>query len=758
MKTLNRACRLAGAAIRALGTALGTTLVAALSPAALAQTNSADLSQPLTAADVRHALTRTSFAATPSDLSAFLGQPRTTLVASILDDVQAPDTQPLPQYLYNWPIPVELLYAKNETLGELALGQQFLNLQALQGWWSVEMISSTNPFKEQMTLFWMDHFVTSFESHEDAQLTASQFLTIRNSLNGSFRDMLALQLRDPSMLLYLSNVENVKATPNENLARELLELFTLGQGRGYTEADIREVARALTGYGIDQSGQFRFWADQHDPGKKTIFGRSGRFTADDLPALILSQPAFGPYIAEQLWRYFISETPDPQQIDAMVTRWRAADWDLPTLYRALLETPAFWEPSTHGTLIKSPIELFVGFNRTFGTAPNYLGEIADWSEQAGQALFFPPNVAGWQEGPNWINDSSLALRSTALRDLGDVWMYDAFQAGSDGAVSTHGQAAQNSETDGFRVGEIALGWAWQNTEDDWRETGFELQLYDVGFRGQTFRDFRFFVGLEQEGFNQQGQSEIYLGVGSENCHTGCPLQGVLARTLPYEEADSQVEANEEGIEFFISPEDMSDGVSRLSTNEADFLAALVRALPEMVSAVREDQTWDYLAEDAAEDASQSLPTFDEIRSVAAGISERFARRGVLARAMRQAPRLERGFSRSGSLGLAPELMAVAMPTGAGQVIADEDSVEAVYGLLYDRIDQRYQGRLSETFAGPEDWRAALPNDLRTAEAIESLLLPVRNPDLATASFVIEDEESLEQLLTALILDPRFNLK
>ena len=756
MKTLNPARLLAGASILALGTAMGS----ALTPA-FAQTSagSADLSQPLSAADVRHALTRTSFGAAPADLSAFVGQPRSALLASILDDTRAPETQPLPQYLYDWPIPVEFLYAKNETLGELALGQQFLNLQALQGWWTVEMINSDSPFKEQMTLFWMDHFVTSFENHEDAQLTASKFLTIRNSLNGSFRDMLALQLRDPAMLLYLSNVENVKGAPNENLARELLELFTLGQGRGYTEADIREVARALTGYGMDERGQFHFWEGQHDDGKKTIFGQSGQFNADNLPDLILAQSAFGPYIAEQLWRYFISETPDPAQIDTMVERWRAADWDLPTLYRALLETPAFWEPGNHGTLIKSPIELFIGFNRSFGTAPGYLGEIADWSEQAGQALFFPPNVAGWQEGPNWINDSSLALRSTALRDLGEMWIYDDFDAGSAPASPATGQAGQQAETSGFRVGEVALGWAWQVNDDDWQETGVELQLYDVGFRGQTFRDFRFFVGWGQEPGRSRGESEVYLGVGSENCGAGCPLQALLARTLPYVDEDGlQEEIDEEtGVEFFISPDDMSEGVRRLSGDEADFLAALVRALPELIKAVRDDQTWAYMAEDAAEEPGEGVPTFGDVQRAAKEVANRFARRGTLARALRQAPSLERGYSRANSLGRAPELLALAGPASAGAT-PDEERVDDVYGTLYEAVVARYQARLSETHAGPQDWLAALPADLRTAEAIEGLLLPVPNPDLATASFAIEDDESLEQLLTALILDPRFNLK
>ena len=757
MKTLNPARLLVGAATFALGAAMGS----AMTPAFAQTGGDANLSQPLNAGDVRHALTRTSFGAAPADLRAFVGQPRSALVASILDDTWAPDAQPLPQYLYDWPIPVEFLYAKNETLGELALGQQFINLQALQGWWAVEMIGSDSPFKEQITLFWMDHFVTSFENHEDAQLTASKFLTIRNSLNGSFRDMLALQLRDPAMLLYLSNVENVKGAPNENLARELLELFTLGQGRGYTEADIREVARALTGYGIDERGQFRLWEGQHDDGKKTIFGQSGRFNADNLPDLILAQPAFGPYIAEQLWRYFISETPDPAQIDIMVARWRAADWDLPTLYRALLETPAFWEPGNHGTLIKSPIELFVGFNRSFGTAPSYLGEIADWSEQAGQALFFPPNVAGWQEGPDWINDSSLALRSTALRDLGEMWIYDDFEGGSAAAAPVTGQAAQaqGTETSGFRVGEVALGWAWQVRDEDWQETGVELQLYDVGFRGQTFRDFRFFVGAGQEASSSRGESEIYLGVGSENCGAGCPLQALLARTLPYVDEDGfEEEADEEaGVEFFISPDDMSEGVRRLSGDEADFLAALVRALPELIKAVRDDQTWAYLAEDAAEDPGESVPTFGDVQRAATEVANRFARRGTLARALRQAPSLERGYSRPNSLGLAAELLALAGPASAGAT-PDEERVDDVYGALYEVVVARYQARLSETHAGPQDWLAALPADLRTAEAIEGLLLPVPNPDLATASFAIEDDDSLEQLLTALILDPRFNLK
>ncbi|MDG1415069.1 MAG: DUF1800 family protein, partial [Alphaproteobacteria bacterium] len=229
MKTLNRALLAASAAL------------CALAPTVRAHADA------LSPEDVRHALTRTSFAASPSDLRTFTGQTRAALIESILDDINALDTQPAPGFTQQWRAPIEFLFGKNDTLGELAVGAQYINLVDLSTWWMVEATNTESPFKEQMTMFWMDHFVTSFENHEDTHLTAQKFQTVRGTMGGSFRDMLAAQLRDPAMLVYLNNIENTAEAPNENLGRELLELFTLGQGRGYTEQDIREVSRALTG-------------------------------------------------------------------------------------------------------------------------------------------------------------------------------------------------------------------------------------------------------------------------------------------------------------------------------------------------------------------------------------------------------------------------------------------------------------------------------------------------------------------------------
>ena len=197
------------------------------------------------------------------------------------------------------------------------------------------------------------------------------------------------------------------------------------------------------------------------------------------------------------------------------------------------------------------------------------------------------------------------------------------------------------------------------------------------------------------------------------------LQALLARTLPYVDEDGlQEEIDEEtGVEFFISPDDMSEGARRLSADEADFLAALVRALPDLIKAVRDDQTWAYLAEDAAEEPGESVPTFGDVQRAAKEVANRFARRGTLARALRRAPSLERGYSRANSLGLAPELLALAGPARAGAA-PDEERVDDVYGALYEAVVARYQARLRETYAGPQDWLASLPADLQTAEAIE----------------------------------------
>ena len=732
MRTLNRAFLAAGAA------------VCAFTPA-LASAQTADLSAPLAIEDVRHALTRTSFGASPSDLGAYVGQPRSVLVEGILDDITAADTQPRPAFTEEWPVPVELLFAKSETLGELAIGQQYINLGELSTWWMVEMMNSDSPFKEQVAMFWMDHFVTSFVNHEDSQMTAAKFQTVRDLMGGNFKDLLAAQLRDPSMLYYLNNIENTAEAPNENLGRELLELFTLGQGRGYTEADIREVSRALTGATVDADNQYIFLSSDHDAGKKTIFGQTGTFTPDDLPQLIMSQDAFGPYIVEKLWKYLVSTQPDPAQVAEITAKWKASNWDLPTLYRGVLESQGFWDPANHGTLVKSPMELYIGFARTFGTAPPYVADFYDLSLDGGQEAFMPPNVAGWDEGPAWITDATLAQRTAALKEMGEAWAFEDYaELAAEFSYADDSPApAVTPETDGFRVGLSALEWAWTDEEDGWTDTGLSLRLFDVGFKGETYRSVGLWFGYASEG----REGEPYLGLDVEGCGQGCPLSSLLDRVEAEEDDEGEVFR-----EFWMNPWEMSDGVGKLSGDERDLLAAIVKALPALVEDTRTDQTWDYMAEEAMEEGL-TIPTVKDVEKATQQMVSFFTNEGQLKKAIKAAPTLERGTSHAGSLGIPPELMAQVM--GGSFDINDDESIDEIYGQLVDKQAAIYQARLSETFADPDQWFSALPTQAQTTAGLEIALLPVRNPALATGDKAVD---GLEDLLFSLILDPRFQLK
>lgn len=731
MRTLNRAVLSASAAL-----------------CALAVTATADtLSQPLAAEDIRHALTRTSFAASPHDLSAFTGQTRAALIETILDDISALDTQPAPDFTQQWRAPIEFLYGKNDTLGELAVGAQYINLVDLSTWWMVEATNTDSPFKEQITMFWMDHFVTSFENHEDTHLTAQKFQTVRGTMGGSFRDMLAAQLRDPAMLVYLNNIENTAEAPNENLGRELLELFTLGQGRGYTEQDIREVSRALTGNSIeDGTGQFLFRRSEHDKGKKTIFGATAYFSANDLPDLILSQPSFGPYIVEKMWRFFISDTPDAAQVAAIAGQWKASDWDLPTLYRAVLSTPGFWDTANRGTLVKSPWELYIGFNRTFGSTPTEAVELHDLTLDAGQELFLPPNVAGWQEGAAWITDASLAQRTATLQDMLNTWVYDRFEPYDAPPLN---QAVATVETQGLRVGLVGLDWAWKSVEDDWTETGVALSLYDVGFNGQTYHSLAFFVGIG----TGEGERDVYFGIEQDGCGTGCPLSGLIARTAP--ETDEDGNTNRE---FWMNPWEASPGVTALSVEERDLIAALIKAVPTLIDDTQNDQTWQFIAAEAAEDGLET-PTFSAAKQASIQIANTFARRGKLSRAMPNVVDVERGISAKGAAGLPPQIVEMAIGKATAPRSDDDEAIDALFGTLYDTLfEQRaavYQARLTETFADPDQWLAALPASMQTSAGLETMLLPVRNPALATNDQAVQ---GIDDLLFSLVLDPRFQLK
>jgi uncharacterized protein (DUF1800 family) len=291
----------------------------------------------------------------------------------------------------------------------------------LQGLWLYRMILTARPLRERMTLFWHNHFATSLAKVENPVLMQRQNALLRQHALGNFRSMLADVGRDPAMLVWLDSTANRKAKPNENYAREVMELFTLGRGR-YTEKDIQEAARAFTGWFVVRD-RFSMLPTQHDDGVKTIFGKTGRFRGEDVPSLLLDQPACAEFLAAKLYRQLVSEVdpPSPALLAPLAQALRSSDYDIAATVRTMLRSNLFFDESMRRRRVKSPVELAVGTVRALEILkPTVSSEaLAESTSRMGQTLYAPPSVAGWDGGATWINTTAMLNRTNlALALLG----------------------------------------------------------------------------------------------------------------------------------------------------------------------------------------------------------------------------------------------------------------------------------------------------------------------------------------------------
>ncbi len=288
--------------------------------------------------------------------------------------------------------------------------------------WLYRMLLTRRPLQEKMVLFWHGHLTSAIQKigvQRAMVLFPAQLALFREHGLGKWRDLLRGISRDGAMLFYLDNRLNRRAAPNENYARELFELFTLGIGQ-YTEDDVQEAARAFTGWTIDRTGQFVVNRAQHDDGPKTIFGRTGNWSGDDVIDLILDHPAAAPYLAGKLFRFFAYDSPEPAVIERLADTFRASGYDLRTLVGAILRSPEFRSERAYHALPKSPVELTLGAFKALGveTLPRDLPAIL---RRMGQDLLNPPSVKGWEGGAAWINAvtaierANFANRVTAAR-------------------------------------------------------------------------------------------------------------------------------------------------------------------------------------------------------------------------------------------------------------------------------------------------------------------------------------------------------
>ena len=288
--------------------------------------------------------------------------------------------------------------------------------EQLPAWWLYRMLNTADPALEKLTLFWHGHFATSAAKVEKAGMMLAQNALLRRHARGRFGEMVRGVSRDPAMLVYLDSTTNRRIRPNENFARELLELFCLGVGH-YTEADIKEVARAFTGWEL-RLDRFAFNAIQHDRGKKTFFGKAGNFDGDGAIDVVLEQPAAPRFIARKLVRYFVFDEPDAPDglVEPLAEDLRKGEFEIGPVVRRILGSNLFFSEHAVGRKVRSPVELGVGLLRALGATTNLIKLSAGISE-LGQGLFYPPNVKGWDGGRAWINSSSLLGRANFIRQL-----------------------------------------------------------------------------------------------------------------------------------------------------------------------------------------------------------------------------------------------------------------------------------------------------------------------------------------------------
>ena len=282
----------------------------------------------------------------------------------------------------------------------------------LRSWWLYAMLHSGHPLREKLTLFWHNHFATSISKVQSPQLMFRQNKTLRKHALAKFRPFLLDMSHDVALLLYLDSNQNVKAHPNENFAREVMELFSLGVGN-YTEKDVQEAARAFTGWHTDdEKKKFLFHAEEHDDGSKTVLDKTGKWNGDDILRIILDRPAAARFLVSKLYRDFVSETDPPKDLlEPLADRFRKSDYDITDIIKVILSSRLFFSEHAYLKRIKSPIEFALGSAKAAWAGPAVPTLLEGELAAMGQTLFAPPNVKGWPGGKVWLNNATLLARN-----------------------------------------------------------------------------------------------------------------------------------------------------------------------------------------------------------------------------------------------------------------------------------------------------------------------------------------------------------
>lgn len=370
--------------------------------------------QPWNRLRAAHLLNRAGFGGRPEEIDDAVRQGLEHTVQRLLDFPAAGEPGPRPDL----PEPMdraELRLLRNLPEAERQQKRQEIlrahreAIENIRGWWIRRMLTTPRPLQEKLTLFWHGHFATSAHEVKNARHMFQQNELFRRLAAGNLRDLVLGISRDPAMLAYLDNNTSRKEHPNENYARELLELFTMGIGQ-YTEEDVQDAARAFTGWTFRPgSDDFLFLPGQHDDGLKTFLGQTGQFDGTDIVDIVLTQPVTARFISRKLFEFFVYDDPAADVVEELATALRKGQYEVKPFLEQLFQSEIFYSARAFRTQIKSPVQLVIGTCRLLGVQANERA-LAVAMRGLGQDLLFPPNVKGWEGGEAWINTNTLLLR------------------------------------------------------------------------------------------------------------------------------------------------------------------------------------------------------------------------------------------------------------------------------------------------------------------------------------------------------------
>lgn len=374
--------------------------------------------------EAAHLLNRAGFGGSPSEIESFHQRGRQGAVEWLLEGAES-EVPSAPAWVKGDGRQIDSFFEKRKELAGLSPVEREKKRREIQqaaqkerkkdgltllAWWVNRMRTTDAPLQEKMTLFWHDHFPSSTQKVRQPKLMHRQNELFREEALGNFGRLTQKVTVDPAMMLYLDSAQSSKQKPNENFARELMELFTLGEGN-YSETDVKEAARALTGFKVNRfNGEVDFRERRWDDGKKVILGQEGAFDAQGVVEILLAKPECGIYLAKKIWQFFGYENPEPDLVRYLGNSFFKSGYEVKPLLREIFLSQEFYSSRAMNTQIKSPIEFVVMMNRQLELGYLSDGVLFAVLQQLGQVPFLPPNVAGWDWGKAWVNTNTLLTR------------------------------------------------------------------------------------------------------------------------------------------------------------------------------------------------------------------------------------------------------------------------------------------------------------------------------------------------------------